>query len=47
VAALAAYTPGGLGRLLSPSGGRGEEEQGFSLAVAHTNDTWGYLDPCG
>jgi hypothetical protein len=47
VGALAAYTPGGLGRLLSPSGGRGEEEQGFSLAVAHTNDTWGYLDPCG
>ena len=47
VGALAAYTPGGLGRLLSLGGGASKGGQAFSLTVAHTNDTWGYLDPCG
>lgn len=48
--AFVAFVAVSLGLLISanPSSrrtviGRGD----YSLTIVHTNDTWGYLDPCG
>ncbi|MCU0509714.1 MAG: hypothetical protein MUC34_15250 [Anaerolineae bacterium] len=32
---------------ISPAASPGASTDPFELTVVHSNDTWGYLDPCG